>query len=152
MPVTEQDKLGLEGLRVWQRALELAVVICQETLPVFPPEEKYALAQQLRRSAQSIPSNIAEGHGRYYYQEGIRFCYIARGSIEETRSHISLANQLGYLEDKRCQMLTESLDDLRRMLSGYIKYLKQSKRGHQEPGSKIYDRLSEEYPDSSATE
>ncbi len=71
---------GLEGLQVWQKALDFAVMICKNQLPSFPSEEKYALIDQLRRAVQSIPSNIAEGFGRYYFQEGIRFCYIARGS------------------------------------------------------------------------
>ncbi len=59
----------------------------------------------LRRSVQSIPANIAEGYGRFYYQESIRFCYIARGSLEETFNHITLAQQLHYLNDETFQSL-----------------------------------------------
>ncbi len=84
--VDEAEK-GLESLQVWQKAMALAVAICKDFLPLIPSEEKYVLKDQLRRSIQSIPANIAEGFGRYYYQEGVRFCYIARGSLTESKSH-----------------------------------------------------------------
>ncbi len=76
------EEKGLETLQVWQKAVTFAIKVQREILPLFPPEEKWAMAQQLRRSVQSIPGNIAEGYGRYYYQESIQFCYIARGSLE----------------------------------------------------------------------
>ena len=97
---------GLKRLRVWADAKNLVVKIYREVIDILPPEEKYAMNQQLRRAAQSIPANIAEGYGRYYFQENIRFCYIARGSLEETLTYLILANELGY-----------------------ISYLKQSKHG-----------------------
>ena len=80
-------KQGLETLEIWQRSMDFAVDVCQHILPLFPPEEKWALNSQLRRAAQSIPANIAEGYGRYNFQETIHFCYIARGSMAETKSH-----------------------------------------------------------------
>ena len=49
----------------------------------FPAEEKYALANQMRRAAVSVTNNIAEGHGRWHYQENIQFCRISRGSVDE---------------------------------------------------------------------
>lgn len=128
-----QEK-GLDSLDVWRLAVDLAERICRQVIPAFPAEEKWALAQQLRRSAQSIPANIAEGYGRYYYQEGVRFCYIARGSLEETYSHITLAKRLGYMSDVDYKALLGDFNNLRRMLNGYIAFLKQSKRGGNEPG------------------
>lgn len=77
---------GLEKLDVWRKAQSFAVHIHQEILPKLPKDEKWSLTQQIRRSSQSIPANIAEGHGRYYFQENVRFCYIARGSLEEVLS------------------------------------------------------------------
>jgi len=85
--VEEGSENGLGTLKLWQRAVEFAEHIHKMVLPALPVDEKWCLTQQLRRSAQSIPANIAEGYGRFYYQEGIRFCYIARGSLEETYSH-----------------------------------------------------------------
>jgi len=79
----EDEIKGLESLQVWQRSLVFAVKICKEVIPLLPKDERWVMGLQLRRSAQSIPANIAEGYGRFYYQEGVRFCYIARGSLEE---------------------------------------------------------------------
>ena len=132
-----QDK-GLETLRIWQRSLEFAKLICTEIIPRLPSEEKWALAAQLRRSVQSISANVAEGYGRYYFQESVRFCYIARGSLEETFSHLTLAYKLDYLPEETYQSLTSEIQELRRMLNGYISFLKESKRGVNEPGSTIH--------------
>jgi four helix bundle protein len=132
----DQDK-GLERLQIWKDSLQLAVDICKNVIPLFPIDEKYALATQIRRSVQSIPANIAEGYGRYYYQEGIRYCYIARGSLEETKTHLILAYQLGYLPEKNFLFLRQRMDSIRRQINGYISHLKNSKRGFNEPGSNI---------------
>jgi four helix bundle protein len=125
---------GLETLQVWQKAMAFAVRICRQILPALPSQEKWGLVDQLRRSVQSIPANIAEGYGRFYYQESIRFCYLARGSLEETFSHITLAHRLDYLNDETIQSLAGEIQEIRRMLSGYISFLKTSKRGEAEPG------------------
>ena len=111
---------GLESLKVWQRGMEFAVEIHKNVLSLFPPEEKWALTNQLRRASQSIPANIAEGYGRYYYQEGIRFCYLARGSLEEVYSHLVLTQKLKYLDSRISQSLFEEISEIRRMLNGYI--------------------------------
>ncbi len=129
------EEKGLETLKVWQRAMSFALNVQQQILPLFPIEEKWALAAQMRRSAQSIPANIAEGYGRYYYQEGVRFCYVARGSLEETFSHISLAHKLGYMSPDTFDKLNQEIQELRRILNGYISFLRKSKRGENEPGS-----------------
>ncbi len=129
------DDKGLETLQVWQRSLEFARMVCKDILPQLPSQEKWALVDQLRRSAQSIPANIAEGYGRFYFQEGVRFCYIARGSLEETFSHISLAHRLQYIPEPVYKDLNAQIQELRRMLNGYIAFLKASKRGATEPGA-----------------
>ena len=125
---------GLETLEVWQRSLDFASKVCKVILPLLPNEEKYSLTHQLRRAVQSIPANIAEAYGRYHYQDSIRFCYIARGSLEETYSHLALARELGYLTSTDFGVLVEEVSKLRRMLNGYILFLKRSKRGENEPG------------------
>ncbi len=126
---------GLQKLDVWCKARDFALVIYRQVLPLLPPEEKWGLAQQIRRSAQSIPANIAEGYGRYYYQDNVRFCYIARGSLEETLSHTVLANQLAFIPDGLYQKLGEEGKELTRLINGYIAYLKRSKQGANEPGA-----------------
>jgi four helix bundle protein len=126
---------GLQRLQVWMKAKDFAVIIYRQAIPLLPAEEKWSLANQMRRSAQSIPANIAEGHGRYYYQETIRFCYIARGSLEETISHIILASELGYLPTEITNDLINRGDEVARLINGYIEYLKGSRQGENEPGA-----------------
>ena len=126
---------GLNRLQVYQRAQELAVFVYQHVLPEMPSEEKYGLTSQIRRVAASIPANVAEGYGRYYYQESIRFCYLARGSLMELSSHIDLAASQGYLPDETKTWLKEKMAVLLKLIHGYINYLKESKRGWNEPGS-----------------
>ena len=133
--MAESNEKGLESLQVWQRALAFAENVYKLVLPSLPVEEKWGLASQLRRSASSIPANIAEGYGRYYYQDSVRFCYIARGSLEETFSHLTLAHNLKYIADEVYLPLFGEIQELRRMLNGYIAFLKRSKRGENEPGS-----------------
>ena len=94
--MTSDNIQGLETLEAWKRAKDFAVKVCKEILPLLPAEEKWSLSQQIRRAVQSVPANIAEGHGRFYFQETVRYCYIARGSLSETYTHITVAYELGY--------------------------------------------------------
>jgi four helix bundle protein len=126
---------GLERLVAWKKARDFAVLVYKQVIPMLPAEEKWSLCQQIRRSSLSIPANIAEGYGRFYYQEVIRFSYIARGSLEETLSHVLLAQNLGYLSADQCTEIIHQGDELVRILNGYINYLKKSKQGENEPGS-----------------
>lgn len=130
-----QEKRGLETLEAWQRAQSLALAVCRDIVPRLPKTERWSLAIQIRRCAQSVPANIAEGFGRYYYQEGVRFCYVARGSLDELWSHLRLAVDLGYVKDADLARIWLALGDVRRLLNGYISFLKRSKRGADEPGA-----------------
>lgn len=76
-----------KDLHAWQHARELRRMV-YELVRRFPSEEKYALVAQLRRALTSITANIAEGFGRYSYQENIQFCRVARGSAFEVRDHV----------------------------------------------------------------
>ena len=126
---------GLEKLDVWCKARDFAVRVNQEMLQLLPPEEKWALNQQIRRSSQSIPANIAEGHGRFYFQDNVRFCYIARGSLEETLSHIVYAYKVGYISEILYKSFSVDSENLNRLINGYIGFLKKSKQGANEPGA-----------------
>ena len=108
------DEKGLETLQVWQKSLAFAVHVCKDILSKIPAQEKWVLIDQLRRSVQSIPANIAEGYGRFYFQESIRFCYTARGSLEEAFSHITLAHQLGYFDDETYKGLNNQITKFER--------------------------------------
>ena len=94
MPIPSAPKpiRGYQDLEVWQRAITLAH-FAYSIAACLPPYERYALASQLRRSAVSIPSNIAEGHGRRHTREFLRFLNIANGSLRELETQILLAER-----------------------------------------------------------
>ena len=141
---------GLEKLDVWRKARDFVVRVYREAVPLLPFEEKWGLAQQIRRSAQSIPANIAEGYGRFYYQDNIRFCYIARGSLEETLSHLNLAYKTGALTEEIYQLLIQDGNAVGQLINGYIAYLKRSRMGANEPGAPA--SIREETADYSVNE
>jgi four helix bundle protein len=120
---------SLESLETWRKAKEFVMRIYREVLPLLPAEEKWNLNQQMRRSSLSISANIAEGYGRYYYQDNIRFCYIARGSLEETLSHLAIAYELKYIPEALFKELEQDGEKLTQLINGYIGYLKRSKQG-----------------------
>lgn len=118
---------GLETLEIWNKSVDFAVGLCQEVLPMIPQEEKWALSSQMRRASQSISANIAEGYGRFNYQETIHFCYIARGSMAETKTHLILAQRLGYINETIHNRYQARLVELGKMLHGYIAHLRKQK-------------------------
>ncbi len=91
-------------LIVWQRAMELAQAV-YSLVKFLPKEETYALSDQMRRSAVSIPSNIAEGHARQSTKEFVQFLCIARGSRAELETQLLLAKAFGYFDAVDSQQL-----------------------------------------------
>src|SRR5512134_1291132 len=130
--MTEQ---GFEKLAAWQKAHQLMLDVHKKLIPLLPKEEKYDLADQIRRSSKSVPANIAEGVGRYYYMDNVRFCYNARGSLDETLSHLIASRDLGYCPIPLYQDLRGQSEEIRRLLNGYISWLKAKQIGQDEPGA-----------------
>ena len=128
---------SLETLEAWKKAKEFALRIYQEVVPLLPPEEKWNLNQQLRRSSLSIPANIAEGYGRFYYQNNIRFCYIARGSVEESLSHLVIAHEMNFIPKPLFESIVQEGEKLTQLINGYIGYLKRSKQVQTVPFMRI---------------
>ena len=126
---------SLETLETWKKSREFSLRVYREVLPLLPSEEKWNLNQQLRRSVLSVPANIAEGYGRFYYQDNIRFCYIARGSLEETLSHLVIAQEMEFIPKILFESLEQDGEKLTQLINGYIGYLKRSKQGQNEPGA-----------------
>lgn len=89
-----------KDLVVWQRAMQFAKLV-YGLVKQLPVEERYALADQLRRAAASVPSNIAEGNGRAGNKDYAHFLAIARGSLYETITQLELAKELGYVGGDR---------------------------------------------------
>ena len=96
-----------KDLKVWEKAYKLCINIYQIT-KAFPNDEKYGIVSQVRRSAVSIPSNIAEGYGRGTTQDYIRFLYIAYGSNCELETQVLLSCDLGYIGSEQRKNLLEN--------------------------------------------
>ncbi len=108
-----------EQLIVWQKAhaLVLAIYRISES---FPRTETYGLTSQLRRSAVSIPANIAEGFRKRGRSDKARFLNISQGSLEETRYYLILARDLGYVGDD----LEPTIEEVSRLLNAYVRRLR----------------------------
>jgi len=102
-----------KDLTVYQKSLDLVEIIYRET-GSFPAEEKFGLISQLRRSAVSLPSNIAEGAGRKGKKEFIHFLYIALGSLNEVETQMEISKRLGFIHD--LTSFTELFLHIKRML------------------------------------
>lgn len=105
---------------VWKGAMTLAKEIYKLTTN-FPREETYGLVSQIRRAAVSIPSNIAEGAARNSNKEFVQSLYVSLGSLAELETQLLLSSELGFLKNEE---LNGSIERIRKMLLGLIKYLK----------------------------
>lgn len=108
-----------KDLLVWQKAMELVKAVYALS-KAFPAEERYALTDQLRRAAVSIPSNIAEGSGRASNADYGHFLSIARGSLYETMTQLQIAVDLGYLPGLSPE-LEALISEIGRMLGAMLK-------------------------------
>jgi len=123
------EKIGnFEDLDAWKLAHQVMLEV-YKFVKYLPDDEKYNRVAQLKRSSSSVGANIAEGFGRYHWQENIHFCRIARGSLEETRNHIIAAKDLKQAPLKECQKLYNLCIRTRKVLNGYIRYLAKCKCG-----------------------
>ena len=109
-----------EDLIVWQKSHQFVLEIYKMTQH-FPRHEVFGLVSQIRRSAVSVPANLAEGFKRKGKPDKIRFFNISQGSLEEVRYYLILANDLGYADTKQLKI---DLDEIGRMLDAYIKSIK----------------------------
>lgn len=112
-----------EKLNVWQKAVEYAELIYELTR-TFPAEEKFGLMSQLRRSAVSVSSNIAEGSSCSSDSALARFIEIAYGSLFESVSELKIAKRQKFLNDKMFEMAYKKAENLAKMLSGFRRRIK----------------------------
>ncbi len=110
-------------LKVWQKLMDLVVDI-YETVNTLPQIEKFALSDQIRRSAVSIPSNIAEGAGRNHTKEFIQFLYISLGSLYELQTQLEIAKRVGYISN--IAELNNQTLEIEKMLNALITSMKKS--------------------------
>lgn len=114
---------SFEEIIAWQKARELNAEIYRITNNNEIFTRDYGLRDQMRRASVSISSNIAEGFERETKKEFIRFLYIAKASAGEFRSQLYLASDLGYISNEEFQSLNLKINDISKLLSGFIKYL-----------------------------
>lgn len=112
-------------LVAWQKAMEFVTEIYRAT-QTFPRDEIYGLTSQLRRAAISVPSNIAEGQARYSRREFNRFLMVARGSLAEIETQITIATSLDYLTSATTRLLLSKTAELGRILNGLIASTKEA--------------------------
>ncbi len=106
-------------LLVWQKAHQLVLMIYRATAG-FPPEERFGLTSQLRRTAVSVPANIAEGCGRQGDAEFARFLGYSAGSASEVEYHLLLSRDLGLLHQETHRELEDQTTEVKRMLAALI--------------------------------
>jgi four helix bundle protein len=110
-------------LTVWQRAIDLVEAVYR-TSACFPREEVYGLTSQVRRAAVSVPSNIAEGHGRNTTKDFLSFLSIARGSLKELETQVTIAQRLNYITPANEDELLQLSNQVGRLITGLVKALR----------------------------
>jgi len=111
---------GFKELNVWQESMDLAVYVYNITSH-GDFKKDYGLRDQVRRSAVSVPSNLAEGDERDTDKDSVRFFYIAKGSLAELRTQIEIACKVGYIEQRVYDLIEEKSIKISKMLGALIK-------------------------------
>ncbi|MBT3382403.1 MAG: four helix bundle protein [Prolixibacteraceae bacterium] len=112
-----------KNLKVWQKGMDLVKNVYKSSKN-FPKEELFGLTSQIRRSAISIPSNVAEGSGRGTDKDFKRFLDIAVGSSYELETQIIIANELKFLSENDFNDLSLKVNEIQKMIAGLHKSLK----------------------------
>lgn len=127
--------ISYRDLTVWQRAMDL-VDVAYEITKLFPKDERFSLTAQLQRSAVSVPSNIAEGHGRDHIGEYLHHLSIANGSLMELETQVLIASRRAYIVTADLERTLSSSRDVGRLLAGLIRALKRCPPRHLTPGTR----------------
>lgn len=117
---------SFENLEIYKAARQYRVKIYKLTHQL-PEYEKFNLVSQMRKAALSLTNNIAEGHGRYHWQENIQFVRQSRGSLEELLDDLNTCLDEKYAEETLLEGLKKEGYELLKKMNGYIKYLKERK-------------------------
>ena len=124
-----ESRFSLDDFELYRVARAFRIEV-YKVIRKLPPEERYCLANQMRRAAVSITNNIAEGHGRWYFQENARFCRIARGSVGEVIDDLNVCIDERYNDAKSTEELKAKALELIARINSYIAYLNRSRQGN----------------------
>ena len=119
-----------QDLTAWQKAFQLGLEVYRVSGD-FPPDERFGLISQIRRSAVSVASNIAEGFGRGSAKDYLRFLRTARGSLYEVETQLLFSVELGYVERERHAEVRRGVEEVGRLLGGLIRSIEHRERGTQ---------------------
>jgi four helix bundle protein len=122
----KQDIASFEDLLVWQVSRDLRKRIsslCEK----LPKSETYRLKDQMLRASRSVTANIAEGYGRFHFQENIQYCRQARGSLYELIDHLSVGFDENYFDKSEVAQINKETIRTIKLINGYIGYLNKSK-------------------------
>ena len=114
-------------LTVWKHARDLRKEV-SKIAANLPAYEKSRLEDQLIRTSRSVTANIAEGYGRYHFQENIQFCRHSRGSLQELLDHFICAMDEKYITREQFKDLANRQENTLKLLNGYIGYLQRAKK------------------------
>ncbi|MBA4392817.1 MAG: four helix bundle protein [Desulfobacca sp.] len=117
---------SFEELEVYKLSRDFSDLLIQ-LIKILPEEERYNLKSQIRRAKLSVTYNIAEGFGRYHYQENIQFCRQSRGSICELIDDLNECYANGYIDENYRDQLKNNAYHLIKVLNGYIASIKKQK-------------------------
>ena len=115
-------------LHVWQQAMDLPEM-CYRASRNFPKEELYGAVTQIRRSAASVPANIAEGNGREGHGEYIQFLRITQGSLKELETHILLSQRVGLIMQQDADPMLDKAEIVGKMLRALIRSIQKQRQG-----------------------
>jgi len=110
-------------IEAWKLARKLRIEI-YSIVKKLPPEERFDLGSQMRKAAVSCTANIAEGYGRFHFQENIQFCRVSRGSMYETQDHLISCLDNKYITQDEYDATWKLSENAIKVLDGYIRYLK----------------------------
>lgn len=115
-----------EDLECWKAATEVRRIV-MNVVKKFPPHEKFSLTDNMTRAARSVTQNIAEGYGRFHFQENIQFCRQSRGSLQELIDQFITAHDELYITENEYQEARALINKSLALLNGYINYLSKAK-------------------------
>ncbi len=140
----EKGKRGFEDLECYQLALEVMARI-HAFSKTLPPDEKYDLYAQIRRSAKGVTGNIGEAYGRYHYLDSLHYYSIARGELSETLARLIDAKVLNYIDQQSFEDLYNLIRKTEQALNGFMSYVRRQRAGSHEFGDKAIHEDQSEY-------
>jgi four helix bundle protein len=129
----EPGKRGFEDLDCYKLALEVMAIV-HVFSKTLPPEEKFDLFAQIRRSSKGVIGNIGEGYGRYHYLDSLHYYSIARGELNETLAHLINARVLNYIDQPAFESLYKLIRQTEQALNGFMSYVRRLRAGAREYG------------------